>query len=122
MKDVLVNLNKEVGVKGSMIVTRDGVVVAQEILPPLNGDMVAAIDTDLGIPKGARVTVRAFGRSVTVRIIDVCACAGERLIDLTSGAFRRLAPLEAGVIPVTIELASRIPRGTLPPTDAETER
>jgi predicted regulator of Ras-like GTPase activity (Roadblock/LC7/MglB family) len=43
MKEVLVNLNKEVGVKGSMIVTRDGVVVAQEILPPLNGDAVAAI-------------------------------------------------------------------------------
>jgi hypothetical protein len=43
MKDVLVNLNKEVGVKGSMIVTRDGVVVASEIPPPLNGDQVAAI-------------------------------------------------------------------------------
>ena len=43
MKDVLLNLNKEVGVKGSMVVTRDGVVVAQEILPPLNGDAVAAI-------------------------------------------------------------------------------
>jgi predicted regulator of Ras-like GTPase activity (Roadblock/LC7/MglB family) len=43
MKEVLLNLNKEVGVKGSLIVTRDGVVVAQEIMPPLNGDMVAAI-------------------------------------------------------------------------------
>ena len=43
MKNVLLNLNKEVGVKGSMVVTRDGVVVDQEILPPLNGDMVAAI-------------------------------------------------------------------------------
>ena len=43
MKDVLVSLNKEVGVKGSMIVTRDGVVVAAEILAPLVGDTVAAI-------------------------------------------------------------------------------
>ena len=43
MKEVLVSLNKEVGVKGSMIVTRDGVVVASEILPPLSGDTVAAI-------------------------------------------------------------------------------
>jgi uncharacterized protein len=43
MKDVLLSLNKEVGVKGSLIVTRDGVVVAQEIVPPLNGDAVAAI-------------------------------------------------------------------------------
>jgi hypothetical protein len=37
------DLNKEIGVKGSMILTRDGVVVASEILPPLNGDQVAAI-------------------------------------------------------------------------------
>jgi uncharacterized protein len=43
MRDVLLGLNKEVGVKGSMIVTRDGVVVAAEILPPLQGDAVAAI-------------------------------------------------------------------------------
>lgn len=43
MRDVLLSLNKEVGVKGSMIVTRDGVVVAAEILPPLQGDIVAAI-------------------------------------------------------------------------------
>jgi predicted regulator of Ras-like GTPase activity (Roadblock/LC7/MglB family) len=43
MKDVLTSLNKEVGVKGSMIVTRDGVVVAAEIPSPLNSDQVAAI-------------------------------------------------------------------------------
>jgi predicted regulator of Ras-like GTPase activity (Roadblock/LC7/MglB family) len=43
MKDVLVSLNKEVGVKGSMIVTRDGVIVASEIPPPLNSEQVAAI-------------------------------------------------------------------------------
>ena len=43
MRDVLVSLNKEVGVKGSLILTRDGVVVASEVPPPLNGDQVAAI-------------------------------------------------------------------------------
>jgi predicted regulator of Ras-like GTPase activity (Roadblock/LC7/MglB family) len=43
MREVLLSLNKEVGIKGSMIVTRDGVVVASEILPPLNGEQVAAI-------------------------------------------------------------------------------
>jgi len=43
MRQVLADLNKEVGVKGSMVLTRDGVVVASEIPPPLNGDQVAAI-------------------------------------------------------------------------------
>jgi hypothetical protein len=78
-------------------------------------DMVAAIDPTLGIAKGDQVTVRHDGRAITVRIVDVCACAGERLIDLTSGAFAQLAPLSRGVIPVTIELAT--PGTTLPPTD-----
>lgn len=43
MKEILTDLNKEVGVKGAMVVTHDGVVVTSEIGPPLNGDQVAAI-------------------------------------------------------------------------------
>lgn len=43
MHDVLIDLNREIGVKGSMVVTHDGVVVTSEISPPLNGDQVAAI-------------------------------------------------------------------------------
>lgn len=79
-------------------------------------DLVAAIDSDLGFAKGDRIVVRYGKRSVTVRVVDVCACPGERLVDLTSGAFSRLAPLGYGVIPVTVEAAG--PGMTLPPTDA----
>lgn len=43
MKDILQALNLEVGVKGSLLVTRDGVVIHSEISPPLNGDLVAAV-------------------------------------------------------------------------------
>ena len=43
MRDLLVELNQEVGIKGSMILTADGVVVASEVASPLNGDQVAAI-------------------------------------------------------------------------------
>ena len=43
MQEVLQDLNQEVGVKGSMILTADGVVVASEVRSPLNGDQVAAI-------------------------------------------------------------------------------
>ena len=46
MRDVLLELNKEVGVKGSMVVTRDGMVVAAEIAPPLISDQVGAIASD----------------------------------------------------------------------------
>lgn len=78
-------------------------------------DLVGAIDPTLGIGKGANVTVTHDGRSVTVKVVDVCACAGRRLIDLTSGAFSRLAPLSAGVIDVTLTTTG--PSVTVPPTD-----
>jgi hypothetical protein len=82
-------------------------------------DLVAAIDTDLGFDKGDVVLVRSLAgdEQVTVTIVDVCGCPGNRLIDLTSGAFRRLAPLGIGVLPVTVELAGS--ERTLPPTDQE---
>lgn len=83
-------------------------------------DMVAAIDRkDSSFRKGDRVVVRHGARSVVVTIVDVCACRGRRVIDLTSGAFRRLAPLGRGVIPVTLESADAI---RLPATDTVTYR
>jgi rare lipoprotein A (peptidoglycan hydrolase) len=82
-------------------------------------DLVAAIDRkDTPFRKGDRVIVRHGSNAITVRIVDVCACAGRRLIDLTSGAFARLAPPSAGVISITLQRAgSRGPTPTLPPTD-----
>ena len=83
-------------------------------------DLVAAIDRkDTPFDKGDRVTVRHGRRSVTVRIVDVCACRGRRVIDLTTGAFRRLAPLSAGVIDVELEVGG--PVVTLPPTSTEAD-
>ena len=80
-------------------------------------DLVAAIDRkDTPWDKGDRLLVTSGGRSVVVTVVDVCACKGRRIIDLTSGAFRRLASLGRGVIPVTITDASAI---ELPATDAE---
>lgn len=67
MKEVLQGLNLEVGVKGSLVVTRDGVVVHQEIGPPLNGDQVAAVaSTTIRDINGALRAVgsREFTKSV----------------------------------------------------------
>lgn len=43
MRQVLLDLNREVGVKGSAVLMRDGVLVLSEIQPPLNADVVAAV-------------------------------------------------------------------------------
>lgn len=94
--------------------------VAPEAVPTIHGkatwycctrgygpsDMVAAIDRkDAPWRKGDRVRVTAGDRSVVVQIVDVCACKGRRVIDLSSGAFLRLAPLSRGVIRITLEAA-----------------
>ena len=52
--------------------------------------------------RGRTVTVRGNGKSVTVKLIDWCACPGGRVIDLYSDAFTRLAPLSAGGVRVTV--------------------
>jgi hypothetical protein len=84
-------------------------------------DLVAAIDTDLGIGKGETIRIRFGDKSVDVLVIDVCACAGERAVDLTIGAFQKLAPWGYGVLPVTVEPLGMEPQPqiTLPPTDTE---
>lgn len=43
MRDILRALNLEVGVKGSLLLTRDGIPVQSEIAPPMIGDVVAAV-------------------------------------------------------------------------------
>lgn len=80
-------------------------------------DLVAAIDPTTGIRKGTRLRVTSGGRSVTVVVVDVCSCKGDRIIDLTSGAFSRLSPLSAGRIAVTLERVAGGPLPTPPSTD-----
>jgi len=73
--------------------------------------------------RGQRVTVCADA-CVRVVLSDWCAC-GERhgdptLLDLSPAAFRRLAPLSAGIVRVSIDPGG--PRMTLPPTDSLEEK
>lgn len=58
---------------------------------------------------------------VNVTVRDFCACgdrAGKQtVIDLSPAAFRRLAPLSTGVLPVIVEVLDTV---TLPATDTVT--
>jgi hypothetical protein len=68
------------------------------------------------------VTVRHGGKAVVVTVVSHCAC-GNTLIDLSTSAFERLAPLSEGRIDVTVETGGRTVvvqgRPTLPPTSTE---
>ncbi len=69
MKDILRQLNQEVGVKGSVVVTQDGMVVASVLGVGLHEDAVAAIasQTILNIRSAiAQVGAMAFQRMVLV--------------------------------------------------------
>ncbi|GAV06145.1 hypothetical protein RvY_16176 [Ramazzottius varieornatus] len=50
--------------------------------------------------KCATVTSRKSGATVTVRIVDKCPGCQTKHIDLSPAAFKKLAPLHLGVIPV----------------------
>lgn len=78
------------------------------------GDLVAAAGSELPWGKGEHVVVSRGDRAVVVTIVDVCACRGERVIDLSAAAFSRLASLGAGVIRVEVSDAP-----ILPETDTE---
>ena len=66
--------------------------------------MYAAAGAELrkGDWRGRTVTVCAGSDCIRVTLIDWCACEGNRVIDLYGDAFRRLAPLGEGVIPVVV--------------------
>lgn len=69
-----------------------------------SGGMYAAAGAEIrkGDWRGRTVTVCAGSECIRVTLIDWCACAGNRVIDLYGDAFRKLAPLGEGVIPVTV--------------------
>jgi hypothetical protein len=68
------------------------------------GGMYAAAGPELrvGAWRGRIVRVCGGGDCITVKLIDWCACGGSHVIDLYSDAFRRLAPLSAGALKVTV--------------------
>ena len=80
---------------------RTGVSVCHHSYP---GGMYAAAGPALrvGAWRGRTVRVCGGGACISVRLIDWCACGGGHIIDLYSDAFRRLAPLSAGGIRVTV--------------------
>lgn len=69
-----------------------------------NKEAMTAAHKDLKFGTRVRVTNPENGRSVVVRVNDRFPGTKGRIIDLSEAAFRRLAPLERGVIDVEIEI------------------
>lgn len=67
MKEILAELNKEVGVRGSLIVTYDGIVVASDLGTGLQQDVVGAIASSA--IQTIRKALGAIGQSGFTRFI-----------------------------------------------------
>ncbi|CAE6440803.1 unnamed protein product [Rhizoctonia solani] len=50
---------------------------------------------------GQSITVKSGGKSVNVKVVDLCPSCGGGSLDLSPAAFKKLAPLSKGVIQVT---------------------
>lgn len=72
-------------------------------------DALTVATRDRGIAFGTLLEVRAGRRSVEVRVNDRMGARdpGDRCLDLSSGAFERLANLDRGVIEVTWRVVGR---------------
>lgn len=67
-----------------------------------NKNALTAAHKDLPFQTRVRVKNLETGRTVVVRINDRFPGTRGRIIDLSEGSFRRIAPLERGVIPVEL--------------------
>jgi len=81
MREILGGLNEVVGVRGSMVVTNDGMVVAADLSPELEEDALAAIAT--AVIRNSAVALREAGFETFVRY-DLCASHG-RMIFVDAG-------------------------------------
>jgi hypothetical protein len=90
-------------------------------------DHVAAIDrAQTPWDRGDVLTVRGPRGTAVVRVVDVCACGGNRLIDLPIGVFETIAgDWRRGEVHVLVQDSGGAqdtpfqPRATLPPTDTD---
>ena len=108
MRSVLRRLNDVVGVKGSLVVTRDGMVIASHLSPSLKEDLVAAMASSVihqtrralerhGMSQFSRVTLVAShgkmifadtGPAFLVVVIDRTVELGPVGIEIESAAMR----------------------------------
>jgi expansin (peptidoglycan-binding protein) len=65
---------------------------------PSNNSMIAAVKKGGKYGCGDTLRIKSGSKSVTVTVVDYCAGCSSTAVDLTSGAFKRLAKLSKGVV------------------------
>lgn len=111
MEKILEELNQVAGVKGSMVVTKDGVVVAEALGPDLQKDVVAAVSSHM-IQVSER-GLEELGRGMFERFVLTSAHGRMVFVNLDVGYLVVIIKMEMklGQVLIEVESAARKIRG-----------
>lgn len=111
MENILEELNQVAGVKGSMVVTKDGVVVAEALGPDLEKESVAAVSSHV-IQVGER-TLAELNRGMFEQFTMTSAHGRMVFVNLDVGYLVVVTKLEMklGQVLIEVESAARKIRG-----------
>jgi predicted regulator of Ras-like GTPase activity (Roadblock/LC7/MglB family) len=104
VQDILRGLNQVAGIKGCMVVTKDGVVVADALGPDLDKDTVAAVSSHM-IQVSAR-NLEALGPGRTERFTLTSAHGRMVFVDLEVGYLVVVTKMEMKLGQLLIEVDS----------------
>ena len=104
MERILQELNQVAGVKGSMVVTKDGVVVAEALGPDLKKESVAAVSSHM-IQVSSR-GLEELGRGAFERLALTSAHGRMVFVDLDVGYLVVITKMEMQLGQVLIEVDS----------------
>jgi len=104
VQDILDHLNQVAGIKGSMVVTKDGVVVSEALGPDLDKDTVAAVSSHM-IQVSAR-SLTALERGMFERFTLTSAHGRMVFVDLDVGYLVVITKMEMKLGQLLIEVDS----------------
>ncbi|MGE0707098.1 MAG: roadblock/LC7 domain-containing protein [Planctomycetota bacterium] len=104
MEDILVSLNQVAGVKGSMVVTKEGVVVAEALGPDLEKESVAAVSSH--VIQVAERGLEALGRKPFEQYTMTSAHGRMVFVNLDVGYLVVITKMEMSLEQVLIEVES----------------
>jgi predicted regulator of Ras-like GTPase activity (Roadblock/LC7/MglB family) len=84
MQTVLESLNELVGIRGSLVVSRDGMVIASRLSVGLDEDRVAAMASNVVLRTGRALTERGLG---AFSRLSLTSCNGEMVFESTGEAY-----------------------------------
>ena len=103
MRNLLKDLNELVGIRGSLVVSRDGMVIASSLAVGLDEDLVAAMASNVVLRTNRALTDRELGQFSR---LSLTSCDGEMIFE-AAGETYLVVVMERGIDLGQMELEIR---------------